>query len=305
VSRNAAATCSTITCVTTPPQPASEPTPTPPPWQPPPVPHQAPPPAQPASAPPAPAPGAPASGAPAYGAPGYGAPAYGAPYQPHPAYPPAGAPGYGPPPQYPTGGYQVVGAPPPGAVPPGVLPPGHLAARPVPTSPGGQPLAEFSDRLVATIIDALIIGAIYAVVAIPAYIFLVFAILPSTTVVNGVNTGPSEGEVAGILAAFFGIFALVFLFMLLLSYLYEVEFMLRGNGQTVGKRVMKIRVVPIDPAQSMTRAMYFKRYLVHRVAASLIPAFSWVDGLWQLWDQPFRQCLHDKYAKTVVIKIVA
>jgi uncharacterized RDD family membrane protein YckC len=188
----------------------------------------------------------------------------------------------------------VVGAPPPG-----------YAAAPKPTSPGGQPLAEFSDRLVATLIDGLIVGAIYAVVMIPAYIVLAFAILPSTTVVNGVNTGPSEEELAGILFAFFGVFALIFLFGLLVSYLYEVELMLRGNGQTVGKRVMKIRVVPIDPAASMTRTMYFKRYLVHRVGAAVIPAFSWVDGLWQLWDQPYRQCLHDKYARTVVIKIVA
>jgi uncharacterized RDD family membrane protein YckC len=246
---------------------------------------------------------------PAQGLPASGAPAYAAPYQPfppqqqyqphpqyqpYPAQAPVGAPpGYGPPPQYPTGGYQVVGAPPPGY---GV---------PKPTSPGGQPLAEFSDRLVAALIDGLIVGGIYAVVVIPAYIFLVFAILPSTTVVNGVNTGPTEGEVAGIVFAFLGVFALIFLFGLLVSYLYEVEFMLRGNGQTVGKRVMRIRVVPMDPAASTTRTMYFKRYLVHRVGAAVIPAFSWVDGLWQLWDQPYRQCLHDKYAKTVVIKIVA
>src|SRR5204863_8048 len=159
----------------------------------------------------------------------------------------------GPPPQYPTGGYQVVGAP------AGAPPAGYLAARPVPTSPGGQPLAEFTDRLVATIIDGLIMGAIYAVVAIPAYIALVFSVLPSTTVVNGVNTGPSGAEVAGIFATFFGIFALIFLFALVVGYLYEVELMLRSNGQTVGKRVMKIRVVPIDPAQSMSRTMYFKR----------------------------------------------
>jgi hypothetical protein len=28
-----------------------------------------------------------------------------------------------------------------------------------------------------------------------------------------------------------------------------------------------------------------------------------VDGLWQLWDKPFQQCLHDKAAGTVVVKL--
>jgi len=28
-----------------------------------------------------------------------------------------------------------------------------------------------------------------------------------------------------------------------------------------------------------------------------------VDGLWQLWDKPFQQCLHDKAAGTVGVKL--
>lgn len=182
-------------------------------------------------------------------------------------------------------------------------PPGY--PRPVPTSPGGQRLAEFSDRLVAAIIDGLIVGAVYMVVLVPAYLLLIFTVIPSTTVVNGSYAGPSDAEVASFVFTFFGVMVLMFLFALVFSYLYEVEYLLRGGGQTIGKRVMKIRVVPMDPAQPLTRAMCFKRYLVHRVAGTVIPAFSWIDGLWQLWDQPYRQCLHDKYAKTVVIKIVS
>jgi uncharacterized RDD family membrane protein YckC len=233
------------------------------------------------------------------------------PTQPGPGYLHSGAPqaGYGPgytQPGYPQGyaqpGYPQGYAQP--GYPQGYAPPPGYAA-PKPTAPGGQPLAEFSDRLVAAIIDGLIVGGIYAVIIIPAYLILIFSLLPSTTVVNGQNVGPTDAEVAGVLFLFFGIFVLVFLFALVVSYVYEVEFMLRNRGQTFGKRIMKIQVVPFDPAQPLTRGICFKRFLVHRVAATLIPAFSWVDGLWQLWDQPYRQCLHDKYAKTVVIKIVA
>ena len=41
--------------------------------------------------------------------------------------------------------------------------------------------------------------------------------------------------------------------------------MMYRSGQTVGKRAMKIRVVPIDPAATLTRAMAAKRYLVEFV----------------------------------------
>ena len=34
-----------------------------------------------------------------------------------------------------------------------------------------------------------------------------------------------------------------------------------------------------------------------------MPFLSYVDGLWQLWDKPYQQTLHDKAAKTVVIKV--
>src|SRR6185436_5592760 len=84
-------------------------------------------------------------------------------------------------------------------------------------------------------------------------------------------------------------------------YLYEVEAMFR-SGQTIGKRALKLRVIPLDPSLPLNRTMAFKRFLVQFVATSVVPGLNWVDGLWQLWDKPYRQCLHDKWAQTVVIK---
>ena len=75
------------------------------------------------------------------------------------------------------------------------------------------------------------------------------------------------------------------------------------TGQTVGKKVMKLRVVPIDPSATLTRGMAGRRYLVQFVAGSFVPFLSYLDGLWQLWDKPYQQCLHDKVAETVVVKV--
>jgi hypothetical protein len=66
---------------------------------------------------------------------------------------------------------------------------------------------------------------------------------------------------------------------------------------------MKIRIVPIDPSRQLTRGMAAKRYLIEYLAGSLVPFFSYVDGLWQLWDKPYQQALHDKVAQTVVVKV--
>ena len=39
------------------------------------------------------------------------------------------------------------------------------------------------------------------------------------------------------------------------------------------------------------------------IVGAVVPFLSWLDGLWQLWDKPYQQCLHDKVAQTVVVKV--
>jgi uncharacterized RDD family membrane protein YckC len=166
-------------------------------------------------------------------------------------------------------------------------------------SPGGYPLADFGQRLAARIIDGLIVGAVAMVVLIPAYIYFAFAVIGPSVTVDGEVVDPGPEIVLPLL----GFIAFVFVFSLVLAYVYEVEIMFR-TGQTPGKRIMKIRIIPVDPAQTLTRGHAVRRFLVIQ-GANLVPGLSWVDGLFQLWDKPYRQCLHDKFAKTLVIKLGA
>ena len=41
--------------------------------------------------------------------------------------------------------------------------------------------------------------------------------------------------------------------------------MMYRRGQTLGKKLMKLQVVPLDPAATLTRGMAAKRYLVEFV----------------------------------------
>ena len=180
--------------------------------------------------------------------------------------------------------------------PPGYPPyqqPTYRPMPPQPLSPGGQPLADFGSRLLAYILDGLIVGGAAMVVALPVFFIVFFSMLDTTA------EAPETGAFIGrILLLEVGLLAV----LLVGHYFYYVEMIYR-SGQTVGKKVAKVRVVPIDPSVRMTRGIAAKRFLAHIVAGTVIPFFSYLDGFWQLWDKPYLQTLHDKFAQTVVVKV--
>jgi uncharacterized RDD family membrane protein YckC len=202
-------------------------------------------------------------------------------------------------PPYP--GYLPPGYPPPGYPPPGYPPPGYYwpPPPPPPLSPAGVPLADFGRRLAAYLLDGLILGFGLMIVLMPVLVVLVQR-LPAPAPDSGTPDDSFGSFVLPLLLFEAGFFV----FALIVYYLYFVEYMHR-SGQTLGKKIMNIRVVPIDPAARLTRGMAVKRYLVQFVAGIFVPFFSYVDGLWQLWDKPYLQTLHDKAAQTVVVKVSA
>ncbi|WP_091247568.1 RDD family protein [Micromonospora matsumotoense] len=222
---------------------------------------------------------------------------------PHPqgyAVPPQPGPYSGPPAGYPRpGAYPTPPGPYaglPGYPPvPGMPPPGSPTL-----SPRGLPLAGFGDRLLALLIDGLVLGAASLVFVVPAFIVFFMLVLPDLS--TGPDGQPIADPFAGFLLPLLALEAVIFLVMFVLSYLYLVEMMFK-TGQTIGKRAMKLQVVPLDPAGTLTRKAAAKRWVVHQVVGTVIPGFSYLDGLWQLWDKPWQQCLHDKFAGTVVVKV--
>ena len=161
--------------------------------------------------------------------------------------------------------------------------------------------ADFGTRLLAYLIDAVLLGAVSLVFLIPAAVLVFRRLADPVVVYNDTDPRPLFADfLLPLLLLELGAFVLI----LVLRYLYEVEYMHR-YGQTVGKRIMKIRVMPIDPSARLTRGMAVKRYLVQFVAVIFVPFLSLIDGLWQLWDKPFQQALHDKAAQTVVVKVSA
>ncbi|MEU9113479.1 RDD family protein [Streptomyces sp. NPDC048483] len=147
---------------------------------------------------------------------------------------------------------------------------------------GMPPLANRGFRLLARIIDALLIG-------VPVSLIMnVIVGWVDYTSTSSVETG-KQATVSGVT---------------MLAYLLYEGLMLTSRGQTVGKMAMKIRVgmlangaVPAGQAGWIRAAVY--------TLPLVIPCcgfvFWLVNVLWCTWDKPYQQCLHDKAAKTVVV----
>jgi uncharacterized RDD family membrane protein YckC len=75
-------------------------------------------------------------------------------------------------------------------------------------------------------------------------------------------------------------------------------------GQTLGKRVLSTRVVSAYDRSPISGAAAVKRAAVYAIVP-IIPLigtiFEVLNDLWLLWDRR-RQCLHDKAARTIVIR---
>jgi len=173
-----------------------------------------------------------------------------------------------------------------------------------PLAPNGQPLASFTDRLLAWLVDTAVASAVAMVLFIPVFIWIFARMFDQLEV--GPNGNVLEPDPATtvtdiflpLLLAEFGIL----LVLLVFYWIYHVEYA-RRTGQTLGKKVMKIRIVPVEPSATLTRGALGRRWLVEFVAGSLVPFLNYLDGFWQLWDKPWQQCLHDKFARTVVVKV--
>lgn len=139
----------------------------------------------------------------------------------------------------------------------------------VPPGAGGRitDRASFWQRLVAWIADALILGAVG---------FLVSALFG--------NPGFYDRDPAGTGLNF------------IIGIAYYVYFHGSPSGQTIGKKVMSIRVVTFQEGSSIGYGRAALRYL--GAILSSIPCG--LGYFWMLWDRE-KQTWHDKIASTIVV----
>ncbi|MEV0604368.1 RDD family protein [Streptomyces sp. NPDC050315] len=214
--------------------------------------------------------------------PGSGEPPENDPFLKKPQHPQEPPPGSGDPYGGAPGGGPYGGGPPGGGGPQGPYggaPQGPYGA-PDPLA-GMPPLAGRGRRLLARIIDGILIG-------VPVGVIMWF-------VVGGVDY-PGTADDSGEQTVVSGV--------TMLAYLIYEGLMLTTRGQTVGKMAMKIRVAMLENGAIPTARAGWVRaavYTLPEIIPCCGPIFWLVNVLWCTWDKPYQQCLHDKAARTVVV----
>jgi uncharacterized RDD family membrane protein YckC len=208
--------------------------------------------------------------------------------------------------------------PPPDRVPdPASTPPGWSARQPPapggpPAEPHGYPLATPGARLLARLVDIGLVSLLnVGVNGWFGYQFWqevapVFTEVWQRAQVGDTSTEglPAAGEQAGNLLLAMVVIAAA------LWFAYEVP-AVANTGQTVGKRLLRIKVVRLESPDALSFGRSFRRWNTMGFPVLLWWCFGIgfllqaLDAMFVLIDRPLHQALHDKSAHTAVVAVPA
>ncbi|WP_282083506.1 RDD family protein [Streptomyces tendae] len=201
----------------------------------------------------------------------------------NPPPPPGGGGPHGSPP--PPGGGGPYGGPPPGGGPYGGGPyggdPYGGGGHPGNPLAGMPPLADSGRRTLARIIDMILVGIVVWLLS------WAFNVQEYTVDGDDVSVGKSFGQ--SVIAA--------------VLYIAYDTYMITRTGQTLGKKWLGIRVANLDNGATPAVQTSLIRALVLWIPFAFCCACVWtiIAGGWSFFDKPYKQGLHDKAAKTVVV----
>ncbi|MEA3177763.1 MAG: hypothetical protein QOI59_1286 [Gammaproteobacteria bacterium] len=156
-------------------------------------------------------------------------------------------------------------------------------------------LAERGTRLLAASIDELILLGI----SLP----MVFGAVPAIISMVSGGTDPELIDTGDIVRAMLGGPGTIVTVVALIAWCVITAWFVAANGQSIGKRLVGIKVVRTDGS----RASFARIFVLRNVVNGLPNLLPYVGWLYQLVDplliyQESRQCLHDRIADTIVVR---
>lgn len=156
--------------------------------------------------------------------------------------------------------------------------------------------AALGKRLVARLIDSVVVAAVVSIAAVPLGSAAYNHIQDKMDQARRTGETVTVWLVDGTTGVQFGIIAAV---VLVTGLLYEVLPTVRW-GRTLGKKLLGLRVLDIESQYEPDFGPALRRWLTRTVLDALVIG---VVGLaWCVVDRPWRQCWHDKAARTFVAK---
>ncbi|WP_431949171.1 RDD family protein [Actinacidiphila sp. bgisy167] len=156
--------------------------------------------------------------------------------------------------------------------------------------------ASLGKRLVARLIDTVVVGAVVAAAAMPLGTAAYEHLRDKVDAARLTGEEVTVWLVDGTTGVYLGIVAAV---ALVTGLLYEVLPTAKW-GRTLGKKLLGLRVLDIESQYEPGFGQALRRWLTRTVLDALVVGFL---GLaWCLFDRPWRQCWHDKAARTFVAR---
>jgi uncharacterized RDD family membrane protein YckC len=170
-------------------------------------------------------------------------------------------------------------------------------------------LAELADRgarlLAATIDELILLG-----ISLP----MVFAAIPTLAALGDMGAQSTDNDPLGaalaslpsmeeLLSALLTGPGFIITVVALIAWCVITAWLVAKNGQSIGKRMVGIKVVRKDGSPASFARIFLLRNVVNGLP-NLLPYVGW---LYQLIDplliyQESRQCLHDRIADTIVVR---
>ncbi|MFD7294691.1 RDD family protein [Streptomyces sp. NPDC059897] len=154
--------------------------------------------------------------------------------------------------------------------------------------------ASLGKRFAARLIDSVVVGAVTATVAVPL----------GTKAVDHINGKIDEAKASGrqvtvwLLDGTTGTYlGIILAVLLVVGTLYEALPTSKW-GHTLGKKLFGLTVRDMEEHDAPTFVSALKRWIAYSVPGVLVVGVLGV--LWGAFDRPWRQCLHDKAARTFV-----
>ncbi|MFC8265090.1 RDD family protein [Streptomyces cinereoruber] len=151
-------------------------------------------------------------------------------------------------------------------------------------------------RLVARVIDSVVTGALAGAAAFP---FVTAALDHIEGKIEAARQSGTTVQVWLVDSTTSVQFGIVLAALLVIGLLYEVLPTAKW-GRTLGKKLCGIQVRDIEAHEPPTFGGALKRWLVYGVLGLL--AVGVLNVLWCVFDRPWRQCWHDKAARTFVAR---
>ncbi|WP_432096259.1 RDD family protein [Streptomyces sp. bgisy100] len=154
--------------------------------------------------------------------------------------------------------------------------------------------APLGRRFAARLIDTVLLGGVVAAAAVPLISLALGHIDDKLEKARLTGETVTVWLVDGTTAGYFGAVLGV---LLVAGVLYEALPVAKW-GRTVGKRLCGVQVLDIETHDSPSFGGALRRWLLYGLLGVL--AVGIVNVLWCLFDRPWRQCWHDKAARTFV-----